>query len=57
MAVSVTQVEDAVESIMNLFYLIEIEVSNPAHVLKYVKMADSPLTTLQRLLDEMTTAE
>lgn len=53
MATSVTQVEDALEAMINLLYLIEIEVTNPAHVLKYVKMTDPSVTTLRNLLAEM----
>lgn len=53
MVTSVTQVEDALEAMINLLYLIEIEVTNPAHVLKYVKMTDPSVTTLRNLLAEM----
>jgi hypothetical protein len=53
MTTSVRQMENAVQVIMNLNYLIEIDVSNPSRVLKYVKMSDPSVKTLSALLAEM----
>jgi len=55
MTTSVRQVENALEAITNLLYLIEIDVSKPAHVSRYVKMADPSVKTLTNLLAEMRT--
>ena len=53
MATSVKEIENAVEAIMNVLYLIEVDVHNPEHLLEYVKMTDRPVTTLMRLVDEI----
>jgi len=53
MATSVKEIENAVEALVNILYLIETDVGNPENVLKYVKMTDQPMTSLMRLLDEI----
>ena len=53
MATSVREIENAVEAIVNVLYLIEVDVGNPENVLNYVKMTDRPVTTLMRLVDEI----
>ena len=53
MATSVKEIENAVETLVNVVYLIEIDVGNPENVLSYVKMTDRPITSLMRLLDEI----
>jgi len=45
--------ENAIQAIMNFHYLIESEVGNPSHVLKYVRLAGPPVKTLTTLLAEM----
>jgi hypothetical protein len=55
MRTTVKQVENALEVIMNLFYLIEVDASKPAHISRYVKMADPSFKTLTELLAEMRT--
>jgi hypothetical protein len=56
MATSVKEIENALEAIVNVIYLIEVDVGNPEHVLNYVKMTDRPITTLVRLPDEIRAA-
>jgi hypothetical protein len=53
MATSVRQFENALQVIINLHYLIEVDVSNPSHVLKFVRMTDPSVKTLTTLLSEM----
>jgi hypothetical protein len=53
MATSVKQFENALQVIINLHYLIEVDVSNPSHVLKFVRMTDPSVKTLTTLLTEM----
>jgi len=53
MTTNVRQMENAVQVIMNLHYLIEVDVSNPSRVLKYVKMSDPSVQTLTTFLAEM----
>ena len=53
MATSVKEIENALEAIVNVLYLIEVDVGNPENVLRYIKMTDRPITTLTRLLDEI----
>jgi hypothetical protein len=53
MATSVKEIENAVETLVNVLYLIEVDVGSPENVLKYVKMTDRPITSLMRLLDEI----
>jgi hypothetical protein len=53
MATSVREVANALEAIMNVLYLIEIDVDNPEHVLRYVKMTDPSVNTLRKALSEM----
>jgi len=53
MATSVREVANALEAIMNVLYLIEIDVNNPEYILKYVKMTDPPVNTLRKALSEM----
>ena len=48
MATGVREVTNALEAIMNVLYLIEIDVNNPEHVLKYVKMTDPSVNTHQK---------
>jgi hypothetical protein len=52
-ATSLKEIENAVEAIVNVLYLIEVDVNNPENVLEYVKMTDQPMTTLMRLVDEI----
>ena len=56
MATNLKDIENAVESIVNVLYLIEVDVHNPENVLEYVKMTDRPVTTLMRLVDEIRAA-
>ena len=56
MATSVKEIENALEAIVNVIYLIEVDVDNPENVLNYAKMTDQPITTLMRLLDEIRAA-
>jgi len=56
MAISVVEIEDALEAIVNVLYLIEVDVDNPKHILEYLKMTDRPVTSLMRLLDEIRSA-
>ena len=56
MATSVKEIENAVEAIVNVLYLIEVDVDNRENVLNYVKMTDRPVTTLMRLVDEIRAA-
>jgi hypothetical protein len=53
MATSVRQVANALEVIMNIHYLIEVDGSNRTHVLSYVKMTEPSIQTLTTLLTEM----
>jgi hypothetical protein len=53
MATSVRQFENALQAILNLHYLIEVDVSNPSHVLRFVKMTEPSVKTLTTLLTEM----
>jgi hypothetical protein len=53
MATSVKEIENAVEALVNILYLIETDESSPEQVVNYVKMTDRPMTSLMRLLDEM----
>jgi hypothetical protein len=53
MATSVEEIENAVETLVNVLYLIEIDIDCPENVLKYVKLTDRPITSLMRLLDEI----
>jgi hypothetical protein len=56
MATSVREVANALGAIMNVLYLIEIDVNNPNHILKYVKMTCPSVNTLRNLLNEMSAA-
>ena len=56
MATSVKEIENAVEAIVNVLFLIEVDVGNPENVLNYVKMTDRPVITLMRLVDEIRAA-
>jgi|HubBroStandDraft_5_1064220.scaffolds.fasta_scaffold371064_1 hypothetical protein len=53
MATSVKEIENAVETLVNVLYLIEIDAGSPENVLNYVRMTDRPITSLMRLVDEM----
>ena len=53
MATSAREIANAVEAIMKVLYLIEIDVNNPEYVLKYVKMTDPSVNALRRALSEM----
>jgi hypothetical protein len=53
MRASVKQFENALQVIMNFHYLIEVDVSNPSHVLRFVKMTEPSVKTLTTLLSEM----
>ena len=56
MATNVNDLEDAVEVIVNVLYLIEVDIASPENVLRYVKMTDRPITTLMRLVEEVRAA-
>ena len=53
MATSVKESENAVESLVNILYLIETDVSSSEQVVNYVKVTDRPMTSLLRLVDEI----
>jgi hypothetical protein len=53
MATSIKEIENAVEALVNVLYLIETDVSSSEQVVNYVKMTDRPITSLMRLLDEI----
>jgi hypothetical protein len=56
MATGVKQCENALQAIMNLHYLIEVDVSNPSRDSRFVRMADPSVKTLTTLLTELRVA-
>jgi hypothetical protein len=56
MATGVKQCKNALQAIMNLHYLIKIDVSNPSRVLRFVRITDPSVKILTTLLTELRVA-
>ena len=44
--------QNAVATLLNVFYLLELEASNPEHVRRYLKLTDPAMECLLKILKE-----
>jgi hypothetical protein len=42
--------QNAIETLLNVFYLLELEANNPAHVRKYLRLTDPAMESLLKIL-------
>jgi len=47
---SLREFQNAIETLLNVFYLLELEANNPEHVRRYLRLTDPAMESLLKIL-------